>query len=147
MVSVFAKSQLCGKHNCKCYQLGQLHGPYWYVIIYIRKEDRKKFNLPKQVWVYKGITKPVGVEYDINRLEGSRVFIDQDSFNLGGLRDELTDKYNEKRVEITGKKTLLPEEIKKKVEALEKVDKLLTALGLLDLAIQVTTGDKVKGKT
>lgn len=144
MVSIFAKAQLCGKTNCRCYQIGDLHGPYWHLIIFIRVEDRKKYALPKQVWVYIGRDKPDGTEYDINRLVGSRVKINQDSFSLDGLRDELTNKYSEKRVEIERKKARTPDDLKSRQKALKKVDKLLVALGLLDLASEVTTGDKVK---
>ena len=50
MASVIAKFQRCGKTNCHCYLNGSLHGPYFWLVSYVRSEHGKG----KYRWKYLG---------------------------------------------------------------------------------------------
>ena len=50
MASIIAKFQRCGKTNCHCYASGSLHGPYFWLVIYVRSEYQKG----KYKWKYLG---------------------------------------------------------------------------------------------
>ena len=50
MASIIAKLQRCGKTNCHCYASGSLHGPYFWLVIYVRSEYQKG----KYKWKYLG---------------------------------------------------------------------------------------------
>ncbi|MFX1250971.1 MAG: DUF6788 family protein [Promethearchaeota archaeon] len=50
MASIIAKFQRCGKTNCHCYTSGSLHGPYFWLVIYVRF----KYKKGKYKWKYLG---------------------------------------------------------------------------------------------
>ncbi|MFX0094376.1 MAG: DUF6788 family protein [Candidatus Hodarchaeota archaeon] len=45
-----AKLQRCGKTNCHCYAGGTLHGPYFWLVVYVRSESGRG----KYQWKYLG---------------------------------------------------------------------------------------------
>ncbi len=50
--ALVAKRQKCGKKNCRCQILGELHGPYFWIVTYRRKQDRQ--NRGTYEWKYLG---------------------------------------------------------------------------------------------
>ena len=78
MASIIAKLQRCGKTNCHCYASGSFHGPYFWLVSYVRSEHGKG----KYRWKYLGKDpqsiyiklKDLGVPNNFSRIRSQRTF-------------------------------------------------------------------------
>ena len=54
MPSLLLKLQRCGRSNCACSTKGELHGPYFWLVEYVRARNRSEKG--KYKWKYIGST-------------------------------------------------------------------------------------------